>query len=107
MVACLCLELSKLPDEIWCLPYDDALLVWRELEQGPPVRTLVAQYLGYKPPRRTYRDGGRAAAAAPNADDFMQMQKVMGPSRPLPEHLKEAIKWAESMKKKHPALKTE
>jgi hypothetical protein len=99
MVGCLSVELHKFPEEVWCMSYCDAMLQWREFEKAPPVRYQVAQYLGYKNPHRKWT--GKVAPG-----DFIEMQKVMGPAAPMPAHLKEAIKWAEGMKNKHPGLKT-
>jgi hypothetical protein len=80
------------------MPYADALLVWRELEEHPPVRMLFARFVGYKNPNRRFK------AAEATADDFVAIQKVLGPVAPMPAEMKEALRWAEGMKKKHPGL---
>jgi hypothetical protein len=97
MVGCLSVELHKFPEEVWCMPYRDAMLLWRQFETAPPTRILFAQFVGYKNPHKKFT--GKI-----EANDFMRMQKIMGPSAPMPAHLKDAIKWAEGMKKKHPGL---
>jgi hypothetical protein len=82
------------------MPYADAMLLWREFEEAPPVRTLFAKFVGYENPHR------RWSGKNMSGDDFMFLQKAMGaPAQPkMPDHLKDALNWAENMKKKHPAL---
>jgi hypothetical protein len=95
----LSIELKKFPEEIWCMPYVDAMLLWREFEEHPPLRFTFSAFVGYKNPNRKF--------TGMNAQQFLDAQKMMGPARPLPAHLKDAINWAEEKKKKHPALRTQ
>jgi hypothetical protein len=80
------------------MPYSDAMLVWHELEEHPPVRMLFAQFVGYKNPNKKF------PAKPISGDDFVGLQKVLGGLQPMPKEMKEAMAWAEGMKKKHPRL---
>lgn len=80
------------------MPYTDALLVWRELEDHPSIRMMFAHFVGYKKP---VRFTGKEASA----DDFIMAQKIMGAAQPMPPEMKAALQWAEEMKRKHPGLK--
>lgn len=90
------------------MSYPDAMLLWEgcalSLQEGPPLRITFARFAGYENKNRKYR------AKPIDAEDFVNMQKVLGAIQPgpamqtMPPEMKEAIQWAESMKKKHPAL---
>lgn len=85
------------------MAYADAMMIWRELENAPPLRMLFAQFVGYKNPNKRWGDG-QGGAAPISGEDFVGMQKIMGPLQPMPKELKEAMQWAEGLKKKHPTL---
>lgn len=82
------------------MPYPDAMLLWDELAEAPPVRLTFARFVGWE-----NKNGRKYKGKAMDDEDFRNLQMMLGsgPS-PMPAHLKEAIGWAEEMKKKHPGL---
>jgi hypothetical protein len=74
--------------------YPDAMLLWKELEEAPPVRISVAHYLGYKK---------KAPFVKKPIEDseFIGIQMAMGvPAGKMPQLFKDSIRWAEEQKKK-------
>jgi hypothetical protein len=83
------------------MPYADAMLLSREFDEHPPLRFTFTHFVGYKNPNRKIITDPKA---------FWELQKHGGdamPRRPLPPHLREAIKWAEDMKSKRSSLRTQ
>lgn len=75
------------------MAYSDAMLLQRELEEWPPVRMTVAQYLGY---------GKKFVEKPIGTEDFIGLQMMTGNRglSKMPVDFKESIRWAEEMKKK-------
>lgn len=99
MVGCLAVELHKFPEEIRAMPYSDAMLLWREFEEAPPVRMTFAAYIGYKNKNKKKRK--KPFVKKPiNNEEFIGMQMVVGGLAPMPAAFRESIAWAEEEKKK-------
>lgn len=97
MVGCLAIELHKFPEQIRTMPYSDAMLLWREFEEAPPVRLTFAAYVGYKNKNKK----SKPFVKKPISDDtFVKIQMAMGGAAPMPDAFRESIKWAEEQKKK-------
>lgn len=73
------------------------MLLWEELQDAPPVRMLVAAFVGYKRPKKKNTEPLFAGGSA-KTSDFMQVQ-TLGSFGKMPPSFKESIEWAEQQKK--------
>jgi hypothetical protein len=96
MVGCIAVELHKFPQEIWNMPYADAMLIWREFEDAPPVRMTFAVFVGYKNPNQEFKK------KPIGNDEFMALQILSRGQKitNMPPAFRESILWAEEQKKK-------
>jgi hypothetical protein len=76
------------------MAWRDAMLLWDELLKYPPVRMTFAAFAGYK-------HEAPISVADISGTDLSFLQQAGGGLNKMPEHLKDAMRWAEGMKAKH------
>jgi hypothetical protein len=79
--------------------YSDAMLLWRELEDSPPVRMTFARFVGYKgksefkPSDVSQLQSLRNEMMKDSGKDMLRVAK-------MPQRFKDSIRYAEEMKRK-------